>query len=449
MVVVPGDDVQARINANPAGTTFCFAAGKYRFSSALTPKSNDIFDGGGAAIFDGAKDISSLLVPSGSVWVASGQTQSLSYGGVPCESAKPLCQQADDVFFDGGPLIRVGSVAAVGAGKFYFDQAADKIYIGNNPAGHVVEASVAAEAFHGMGTGTDGVIWRSLIVQHFGLHGIQCRGLLDKVDHSTIRWNHGDGLQDCPKVVYSELRANGKDGYVFGGSIGNSQGPYLFDHNTVADNNYAGFDPGWEAGGAKFMQMAHLTVTNNIVTGNDGVGLWTDWGNQFVTYDSNTIANNTSSGISHEASYDATISNNTLTANGSSCSSTLCDSGIMMNDSQNVAIYGNTLIDNQNGIGLTQTDRGSTGLGPLVTQNDSIHDNWITHSGRTGLVQWVNDGSYYTGRNNHFIHNTYVVCSDPTSFIWKDPSNPNSYAPVIWSQWRSDGNDTTGSYGCS
>ena len=55
------------------------------------------------------------------------------------------------MFFDGGPLIRVGSVAAVGAGKFYFDQAADKIYIGNNPAGHVVEASVAVEAFHGVG----------------------------------------------------------------------------------------------------------------------------------------------------------------------------------------------------------------------------------------------------------------------------------------------------------
>ena len=63
------------------------------------------------------------------------------------------------MFFDGGPLIRVGSVAAVGPGKFYFDQAADKIYIGNNPAGHLVEATVAAESFHSMGTGTDGVVW--------------------------------------------------------------------------------------------------------------------------------------------------------------------------------------------------------------------------------------------------------------------------------------------------
>ena len=272
-------------------------------------------------------------------------------------------------------------------------------------------------------------------------------GLLDKVDHSTIRWNHGDGLQDCPKVVYSELRANGKDGYVFGGSIGNSQGPYLFDHNTVADNNYAGFDPGWEAGGAKFMQMAHLTVTNNIVTGNDGVGLWTDWGNQFVTYDSNTIANNTSSGIFHEASYDATISNNTLTANGSSCSSTLCDAGIMMNDSQNVAIYGNTLTANQNGIGLTQTERGGTVLGDLVTANNYVHDNTVVRSGRTGIVDWDVNASYHA--NNRFDGSDYTVCSDPTAFIWQDPSNPNSYAPVTWNQWRSDGNDATGSYGCS
>jgi hypothetical protein len=123
----------------------------------------------------------------------------------------------------------------------------------------------------------------------------------------------------------------------------------------------------------------------------------------------------------------------------------------MMNDSQNVSIYGNTLTDNQNGIGLTQTDRGSTSLGPLVTQNDSIHDNNITHSGRSGLVNWASNGdpSFYESRNNHFAHNGYILCNDPTSFIWQAPANRNSYAPVNWPQWRTDGNDTTGSYGCS
>ena len=42
-----------------------------------------------------------------------------------------------------------------------------------------------------------------------------------------------------------------------------------------------------------------------------------------------------------------------------------------------------------------------------------------------------------------------ILCNGPTSFIWQNPANRNSYAPVNWPQWRTDGNDTTGSYGCS
>jgi hypothetical protein len=118
-----------------------------------------------------------------------------------------------------------------------------------------------------------------------------------------------------------------------------------------------------------------------------------------------------------------------------------------LNDSQSVEIFGNTLTNNANGIGFTQTERGTTVLGDLVTQNNSIHDNTLVHSGRTGIVDWDQNLSY--NQNNHFTHNSFNVCGDSTPFIWKDPSNPNSYAPVTWGQWRSAENDTTGSYGCS
>ena len=40
------------------------------------------------------------------------------------------------------------------------------------------------------------------------------------------------------------------------------------------------------------------------------------------------------------------------------------------------------------------------------------------------------------GQNNRFVHDSYVVCGDATSFIWQDPANPNSYAPVSWNQWQ-------------
>lgn len=448
IVVKRGDDLQAKIDAHRAGTTFCLEPGKYRLTDALVLKSRDVLNGGGRrAVFDGSKDITSAFTRAGSIWVASGQTQSLTYTG-QCEATKPLCEQADDVFYDGRPLVRVGAVADVRPGRFYFDHTGDRIYIGNNPAGHRVEAAVAVEAVHGWDTGADAVTITGLVVQHFGNRGIQCRGDTWTVASSVIRWNHGDGLQDCATVVNSVLYDNGKSGYVFAGRIGVSQGPYLFSHNTVSANNYAGFDPNWEAGGAKFMQMAHLTVSHNVVTGNDGNGLWTDWGNRFVTYDANTVTKNTHSGISHEASYDATISNNTITGNGTACSSTLCKSGILLNDSQNVDIVGNRIAGNQNGIGITQINRGSTALGPLVTQNVFVRNNTISRSGRSGLVQWDGDGSYYTSRNNRFSHNTYVVCGDTRPFVWQNPARPSSYSNLSWREWQAAGNDTDGSYGC-
>jgi parallel beta-helix repeat protein len=418
----------------------------------VTLKSGDTLIGDPGAILDGSKEIAGLFTASGPGWVASNQNQQLTAAnGVPCKSGVSLCHLADDVFLDGKPLARVGSLSELGAGKFYFDQTSHQIWIGDNPAGHELDATIADRAIVGWGTGADNVKIQSLIVQHFASQGIQCRGNTWTVDRSEIRYNHGDGLQDCAMVTNSNLHDNGKDGSVFGGSLGASNGPYLFDHNSVTGNNYAGYDPGWEAGGAKFMQMAHLTVSNNYVAGNDGPGLWTDWGNQYITYSSNYVENNTGPGIFHEASYEAVIANNTIVGNGTSGgSSTLDNAGIMMNDSSNVEIYGNVLTGNHNGIGLTQTDRGSTTLGPLVTQNDYIHDNTITKSGRTGLVQWVSDASFYTSRNNRFAGDHYTLGCDSTPFVWQDPRNASSYAALTSAQWVQAGSDVTGQFtpGC-
>ncbi len=48
----PGDNIQAKVNANPAGTTFKFNAGSYNKQS-IVPKSGNIFDGQGVATLNG------------------------------------------------------------------------------------------------------------------------------------------------------------------------------------------------------------------------------------------------------------------------------------------------------------------------------------------------------------------------------------------------------------
>src|SRR4051794_7801149 len=69
-----------------------------------------------------------------------------------CEAGY-LCQAPDDVYRDNVLLRRVGSSGAVTAGTFYFDYAADRIYVGDDPSGHTLEAAAVPYAFNGTAQG--------------------------------------------------------------------------------------------------------------------------------------------------------------------------------------------------------------------------------------------------------------------------------------------------------
>src|SRR6266478_4169229 len=52
----PGDNIQAAVDANPAGTTFTLNPGMYRMQT-VTPKDNDAFIGLNGAVMNGSKVI--------------------------------------------------------------------------------------------------------------------------------------------------------------------------------------------------------------------------------------------------------------------------------------------------------------------------------------------------------------------------------------------------------
>ncbi len=114
--ITPGQDIQARINQLPGGTTFRLKAGIHRLSSALILKSNTILTGEPGAVVSGGRLLSNFS-RSGNHWVAAGQTQQGRTQGV-CRSENPRCANPEDLYINDVKLHHVASLAQVGPGKW-------------------------------------------------------------------------------------------------------------------------------------------------------------------------------------------------------------------------------------------------------------------------------------------------------------------------------------------
>ncbi len=200
----------------------------------------------------------------------------------------------------------------------------------------------------------------------------------------------------------------------------------VFD-NVEVNNNGENNPWGWgdEGGGSKFSNTTNLVVRNSYVHHNAGPGLWTDINNKSTLYEDNLVESNGNGqggpGIFHEISFSAVIRNNVVKNNGlGSSRGWLWDGGIDIAASQDVEVYGNTLENNKNGIGLIQQDRGAG----YIVQNNWVHHNTIKNSGKSGAVQDISSNGVFSA-NNKFDHNTYTG----GSWEWNNGTRN-------WSYWQ-------------
>jgi len=147
LTLAPGEDWQARVDAAPAGAVFTVKAGVHRLQT-VTPKSDLQFLAEPGAVMSGAKLLDDW-VQSGATWYVDGQTQEFGHDVGVCAPGK-ACQYPEDVYRDDVLLHRELSLAAVGPGDFYFDYAADRIYVGDDPVGHRLEAAATEYASWGV-----------------------------------------------------------------------------------------------------------------------------------------------------------------------------------------------------------------------------------------------------------------------------------------------------------
>ena len=376
IILHPGDNVSALVDAAPAGATFYFEPGVYRGVS-LSPADGQTFIGAEGAILNGSAVLTDWT-QSGNVWAIGGQTQS---GPVfPWAQFEPGTQRPgypETVFLDNTPLKPVDDLSKVVPGTFYFDYAADKIYIADNPAGHTVEAGKLTDAFHGSATN---VTVQNLVIEKYdpqiqdgAIHGDQSWTIQD----NEVRLNYAVGItaHDGSQIIGNYVHDNGQMG------LGGHGDNILVQGNELATNGFwSGVSPYWEAGGFKFVDTDNLVVRGNYSHDNNGSGMWTDFSNIHTLYEDNVVVHNTINGIQHEISYDAIIRNNTLVGNGyGDTRGWGWGAEIDIQDSQNVQVYGNQLdmTGGNNGIILIQQDRGSGTYGTYTTTGNQIHDNII------------------------------------------------------------------------
>ena len=419
IILNPGDNIAALVSAAPAGATFYFEPGVYRGVS-LAPKDGQTFIGAQGAILNGSAVLSNWT-QSGNLWVIGGQTQQGRVNpGAEFVAGTQRPGNPETVFLDNTPLKPVDALSKVVPGTFYFDYAADNIYIANNPAGHTVEAGKLTDAFHGSATN---VTVQNLVIEKYDPQ-IQDGAILGgqgwTIRDNEVRLNYAVGItaHDGSQFIGNYVHDNGQMGL---GGYGNN---ILVQGNELASNGFwSGIDPLWEAGGFKFADTDNLVVRGNYSHDNNGTGLWTDISNIHTLYEDNLVVHNTINGISHEISYDAIIRNNTLIGNGyGDPRGWGWGSEINIQNSSNVQVYGNRvdMTGGGNGIVLIQQNRGSGTYGTYTTTGNQIHDNIIVdHDGHGyigGFADYNQSGMLNGG--NTWSNNQYFLSDGGDRFEW-------------------------------
>lgn len=435
-----GDDFQSAVDAADEGTVFLIEPGVHRLQE-VRPKSGMTFQGLPGAVMNGSIELENWVPEDSNVWSFVGVEETARRHGT-CIEGYEGCKYTQDLYMDNVMLWQVSSIGELGPGRWYWE--GNTVFVAEDPAARRVELSVATYAFRG---DASDVTIGGLVVEKYAVPAqygaitaaVPGDGPLGSgwvIEESEVRLNHGAGVRlgERTRVSGLFLHHNGQLGITASGGTGS-----IVEDTEIADNNIAGFKWGWEAGGSKFKETTGLIVRRNDVHDNNGPGLWTDIDNYDTVYEQNRVVDNAGPGIFHEISYDAVINSNFVRANGFSWDPWLWGSGILIAASANVEVHDNTVIDNADGIGGIQQDRGDGPEGPRLLTNLYVHDNTVSvPDGAVGIGEDTGDRSVFTERNNRFESNTYVNM-DGRRYLW-------SGRALDAAGWRNAGQDVDGTW---
>ena len=340
--------VAAALEHASAGGTVVLHEGTYREALAALHKRVTLQPAPGAEVWLKGSRVVSSWTRDGKHWRHDGWTARFCEdchdpGNV--DPTYPLSGLPDQVFLDGQPLRQVAGLEALAPGTFRVDRAGERLLLGSDPTGRLVEASVHSTALT-IGSGGEGTRVRGLGFAHYaptaepGLGGAVRGDAADLVfEGNTFAFSAVKGLsifKPGAVVRNNTFHENGMMGLEAWQADG-----LVVSGNRFTGNNREGFAQTGtvsEAAGAKITKTVGVSVTGNVFRNNRSNGLWLDIGVRDVRAVENRVEGNARHGIFFEWSADGLIASNTVVGNGVS--------GIAIADAAGVAVRNNTLQGN-------------------------------------------------------------------------------------------------------
>lgn len=438
VVIAPGDDWQAVVDATAPGSTFVIEPGVHRAASVVV-RSGDRFVGRDGAVMDGSRTVEDWT-RDGDRWTSDGVQPTADEPRGDLQDGWAQHGYPEELFLDGERLLHVAGPDDVGPGSWWFDVAGERLVLGEDPTGHEVAISVVPFAFRGPMT-TD-VSIEGLEVRRYATPSQ--RGAIDALEATDwivrgvdVHHNHGVGVRVDRGMVLADSRIadNGQIGVSGAQSSAGHDRPIVVVNNEISGNGVLRYTPYWESGGVKLTHAEAAVVHDNVVVGNGGVGIWYDLDSSGGVITDNEVRDNAAAGIFYEISDRGTIARNVVTDNGHDVPADLA-AGIWLSNSGLTSVTANVLVGNVNEILLVAAPREDFGhpvTGNLVVGNDvTITDGFV------GLSVLTGDSTAYDPDVNRFRGNRYILDGCDPCFFWDER--------VDTDEWRRLGNDTDSTF---
>jgi parallel beta-helix repeat protein len=368
--------VKQAVASAPSGSTIVLRAGSYHEYVVIpTGKTITLQSYPGEAVWLDGSRVLSQWSKSGNAWVASGwnvtfdSSPTYSRGAPDGTSAGwqfvnpdyPMAAHPDQVWINDTALKQVSSLAGVTAGTFFVDTAADKLYIGSDPAGGTVRASDTVKALTIAGTGS---IVRGIGITRYSpsvpdMGAVQVAATKVTLENVEITDTATTGLSVFTTGATLQNVTIARSGML--GAHASQADGLRADSMLLVGNNTEHFNRAPVAGGFKIHKSRTVSVTNSAFVGNLGNSLWFDESVYDMRIAGNDILDGTGNGLVIELSATAKVVDNVISRNGLD--------GILISDSGQVDVWNNTVTSNARSLNIVQGFRRASDLS--ATGHDS------------------------------------------------------------------------------